>query len=74
MQRLKSFDQAQDFLSAHAIIHGHFRPRQHRSVLVAIGAHARKRFRSGDRNRASSRWIDWHMDLASANSFCHPLT
>ena len=30
MQRFKSSDQAQDFLSAHAIIYGHFRPRRHR--------------------------------------------
>ena len=29
MQRFKSSDQAQDFLSAHAFIHGHFRPRRH---------------------------------------------
>jgi putative transposase len=28
MQRLKSSRQAQDFLSAHAFIYGHFRPRQ----------------------------------------------
>jgi putative transposase len=30
MQRFKSPGQAQDFLSAHAIIYGHFRPRRHR--------------------------------------------
>jgi putative transposase len=35
MQRFKSPAQAQDFLSAHAIIHGHFRPRRHR--LGALG-------------------------------------
>ena len=35
MQRFKSRDQAQDFLSAHAIIYGHFRPRRHR--LSAVG-------------------------------------
>ena len=35
MQRFKSRDQAQDFLSAHAIIYGHFRPRRHR--LNAVG-------------------------------------
>ena len=29
MQRFKSAGQAQDFLSAHAIIYGHFRPRRH---------------------------------------------
>jgi putative transposase len=30
MQRFKSQKQAQDFLSAHAFIHGHFHPRRHR--------------------------------------------
>jgi putative transposase len=30
MQRFKSTDQAQNFLSAHAIIYGHFQPRRHR--------------------------------------------
>jgi putative transposase len=30
MQRFKSSRQAQDFLSAHAFIYGHFRPRRHR--------------------------------------------
>ena len=29
MQRFKSAEQAQRFLSAHAMIHGHFRPRRH---------------------------------------------
>ena len=29
MQRFKSSDQAQRFLYAHGIIHGHFRPRRH---------------------------------------------
>ena len=29
MQRFKSSDQAQTFLSAHAFIHGHFHPRRH---------------------------------------------
>jgi putative transposase len=29
MQRFKSPEQAQDFLSAHAFIHGHFHPRRH---------------------------------------------
>jgi putative transposase len=29
MQRFKSREQAQDFLSAHAFIHGHFHPRRH---------------------------------------------
>ncbi len=29
MQRFKSAEQAQRFLSAHAMVHGHFRPRRH---------------------------------------------
>ena len=29
MQRFKSFEQAQRFLSAHVMIYGHFRPRRH---------------------------------------------
>ena len=29
MQRFKSAEQAQRFLSAHAVIYGHFRPRRH---------------------------------------------
>ena len=29
MQRFKSAEQAQRFLSAHAMIYGHFRPRRH---------------------------------------------
>jgi putative transposase len=32
MQRFKSAPQAQRFLSAHAFIHGHFRPRRHRTT------------------------------------------
>jgi putative transposase len=35
MQRFKSPAQAQDFLSAHAIIYGHFRPRRHRLSAVS---------------------------------------
>jgi putative transposase len=36
MQRFKSAEQAQDFLSAHAFIHGHFHPRRH---LLAADAY-----------------------------------
>jgi putative transposase len=36
MQRFKSPEQAQDFLSAHAFIYGHFHPRRHR---LAANAH-----------------------------------
>ncbi len=35
MQRLKSSEQAQDFLSAHSMIYGHFQPRRH--LLTAAG-------------------------------------
>ena len=35
MQRFKSSGQAQDFLSAHAFIHGHFHPRRHRMTSTA---------------------------------------
>jgi putative transposase len=36
MQRFKSPEQAQDFLSAHAFNHGHFQPRRH---LLATDAY-----------------------------------
>src|ERR1700733_2775646 len=35
MQRFKSSGQAQDFLSAHSMIYGHFRPRRH--LMTAAG-------------------------------------
>ena len=35
MQRFKSSEQAQDFLSAHSFIYGHFRPRRHRLSSIA---------------------------------------
>jgi putative transposase len=35
MQRFKSSRQAQDFLSAHALIYGHFRPRRHQLTACA---------------------------------------
>jgi putative transposase len=35
MQRFKSPEQAQDFLSAHAFIHGHFTPRRHLMAATA---------------------------------------
>lgn len=34
MQRFKSSDQAQHFLSSHAFIYGHFRPRRHLMTAV----------------------------------------
>jgi putative transposase len=41
MQRFKSSQQAQDFLSAHSFIYGHFHPRRHHLV-----AHAHRAIRS----------------------------
>jgi putative transposase len=38
MQRFKSPEQAQDFLSAHAFIHGHFHPRRHLMAATAYRA------------------------------------
>jgi putative transposase len=38
MQRFKSPEQAQDFLSAHALIYGHFHPRRHRLAANAYRA------------------------------------
>ena len=40
MQRFKSPGQAQRFLSAHAMIYGHFRPRRH---LMTADQHRRLR-------------------------------
>jgi putative transposase len=37
MQRFKSVRQAQRFLSAHAFIYGHFRPRRHRTTARNYG-------------------------------------
>jgi putative transposase len=38
MQRFKSPEQAQDFLSAHAFIHGHFHPSRHLMAATAYRA------------------------------------
>src|SRR4051795_11729284 len=38
MQRFKSCEQAQDFLSAHAFIHGHFHPRRHLMAAITYRA------------------------------------
>jgi putative transposase len=43
MQRCKSVGQAQRFLSAHAVIYGHFRPRGH---LIGAAAYRRARARA----------------------------
>jgi putative transposase len=46
MQRFKSPGQTQDFLSAHAIIYGHFRPRRHRLSAVGYRRARTKAFRT----------------------------
>jgi putative transposase len=45
MQRFKSPEQAQCFLSAHAFIHGHFHPRRH---LLAADAYRVTRIEAFD--------------------------
>jgi putative transposase len=45
MQRFKSPEQAQDFLSAHAFIYGHFHPRRHRLPANAYRAIRSKPFK-----------------------------
>ena len=45
MQRFKSIDQAQHFLSAHGIIYGHFRPRCHRMKAAGLRTPASSRQR-----------------------------
>jgi putative transposase len=51
MQRFKSARQAQDFLSAHAFIYGHFRPR--RNLLPAANY----------REIRSQAFKIWHQDI-----------
>jgi putative transposase len=46
MQRFKSLAQAQDFLSAHAVIYGHFRPRRHRLSAAGYRRVRTKAFRT----------------------------
>jgi hypothetical protein len=45
MQRFKSADQAQEFLSAHGMIYGHFRPRRRRMDAVGHRRSRAKAFR-----------------------------
>ena len=45
MQRFKSAEQAQQFLSAHAMIYGHFRPRRHLMSATAYRRARAKAFR-----------------------------
>jgi putative transposase len=45
MQRFKSLDQAQQFLSVHAFIHDHFHPRRHLMAATAYRAVRSEAFR-----------------------------
>jgi putative transposase len=45
MRRFKSFRQAQQFLSIHAIVGSHFRPRRHRRTAARYRTVRRQRFR-----------------------------
>ena len=56
MQRFKSLDQAQRFLSSHAFIYGHFRPRRHQ--LAA----------SGYRETRSEAFNVWHQETCVRNA------
>jgi len=58
MQRFKSSRQAQDFLSAHAFIHGHFHPRRHLIPASTYREIRSKAFRDWRRSRASSTLRD----------------
>jgi hypothetical protein len=58
MQRRKSPRQAQDFLSAHAFIHGHFHPRRHPIPASTYHEIRSKAFRVWRRRRASSTLRD----------------
>jgi putative transposase len=45
MQRFKSPEQAQRFLSSHAMIYDHFRPRRHRMTAIEYRSARAKAFR-----------------------------
>ena len=45
MQRFKSAEQAQRFLSAHGMIYGHFRPRRHLMTAAQYRRACAKAFR-----------------------------
>jgi len=60
MQRFKSHRQAQDFLAAHAIIYGHFRPRRHRLTAVGYRRARTKAFRTWRRRCLSNRRVHQH--------------
>ena len=56
MQRFKSSRQAQDFLSAHAFIYGHFHPRRHQLAASAY------------RQSRSDAFRIWHKDTCSQHA------
>jgi len=56
MQRFKSPGQAQDFLSAHSFIYGHFHPRRHRLAATTYRAIRTQAFRV------------WHQDTCVRNA------
>jgi hypothetical protein len=60
MQRFKSPEQAQDFLSAHSFIYGHFRPRRHRLTATTYRLIRTQASMSGTRQRASKMPRDVH--------------
>jgi putative transposase len=56
MQRFKSPSQAQDFLSAHSFIYGHFHPRRHRLAATTYRAIRTQAFNV------------WHQDTCVRNA------
>ncbi len=72
MQRFKSSVQAKRFLSAHGMIHGHFRPRRH---LMAADAYRRARA-NAFRIWKQETCVGWRHRVAQLPSLCRtrPLT
>ena len=58
MQKFKSPAQAQQFLSAHGMIYGHFRLPRHLMTPPATAGFAPKCSGSGDRRRVPNRTSD----------------
>src|ERR1700733_9317945 len=56
MQRFKSSEQAQNFLSAHSFIYGHFRPRRHRLAACVY------------REIRSNAFNVWHEEICIRNA------
>jgi putative transposase len=55
MQRFKSPEQAQDFLSAHSFIYGHFRPRRHLLSATAYRAIRTEAFQTWQQDTCARR-------------------